>query len=220
MRKNRVVCQRDLRFGKGQGAAAMIQTLTALVIFLFPLAYSPGPGNLFFAANGARFGFRATLRASAGYHLATWAVTALIGLGLLGAIAAAPQIFRFVQLAGAGYVFWIAWRMLRAGGRAAEAKARPASFMDGVVLLLLNPKAYVIITLMFTQFLAPGPVDQLVPVLVITTVFTLNNLLAFSLWTVAGEALAMLFARERSARRLNLLFGLMLAGVAIWMAVR
>ena len=55
----------------------MTEPVLALLIFLFPLAYSPGPGNTLFAANGAVFGFRATLPASAGYHLATWAVTGL-----------------------------------------------------------------------------------------------------------------------------------------------
>jgi len=37
------------------------QIAIALLVFLFPLAYSPGPGNIFFATNGARFGFRSTL---------------------------------------------------------------------------------------------------------------------------------------------------------------
>ena len=197
----------------------MIQTLTALVLFLFPLAYSPGPGNLFFAANGARFGFRSTLRATAGYHLATWIVTALIGFGLLGAVEAAPDLFGIIQLAGAGYVLWIAWGMLRAGISTAQRQARRASFVDGVVLLLLNPKAYVIITLMFTQFLAAGPVNHVALVLAITTVFTMNNFIAFTLWTVAGDRLAALFWRETSARRLNLVFGTMLAAVAVWMAL-
>ena len=45
--------------------------IVALIIFLFPLAFSPGPGNMFFAANGARFGFAKTLSANFGYHLAT-----------------------------------------------------------------------------------------------------------------------------------------------------
>ena len=197
----------------------MFQTLTALVIFLFPLAYSPGPGNLFFAANGARFGFRATLGATAGYHLATWGVTAMIGFGLLGALEAAPGAFRAVQWLGAAYVFWIAWGMLRAGTLNKGGKPRPASFMDGVILLLLNPKAYVIITLMFTQFLTPGAVNHMGLVLAITTVFTVNNLVAFSLWTLAGDRLAALFAQDSSARRLNLLFGEMLAAVAVWMAL-
>ena len=197
----------------------MSQTLIALVLFLFPLAYSPGPGNLFFAANGARFGFRSTLRATAGYHLATWFVTALIGFGLLGAVEAAPDLFKIVQLVGAGYVLWIAWCMLRAGISNTHREARRASFVDGVVLLLLNPKAYVIITLMFTQFLAAGPVNHVALVLAITSVFTVNNFIAFTLWTVAGDRLAALFWREKSARRLNFFFGTVLAAVAVWMAL-
>ena len=55
--------------------------IVALIIFLFPLAFSPGPGNMFFAANGARFGFAKTLSANFGYHLATIIVTFLIGFG-------------------------------------------------------------------------------------------------------------------------------------------
>ncbi len=35
--------------------------LAMLLAFLFPLAYRPDPGNMFFAATSARFGVRATL---------------------------------------------------------------------------------------------------------------------------------------------------------------
>ncbi len=53
----------------------------SLIVFLLPLAYSPGPGNMFFAAVGAQSGFGGSLPASAGYHLATFVVTALTGMG-------------------------------------------------------------------------------------------------------------------------------------------
>jgi hypothetical protein len=62
--------------------AAMLQISIALILFLFPLAYSPGPGNMFFAANGARFGFRSTVPSNVGYHVATWIATAAIVLAL------------------------------------------------------------------------------------------------------------------------------------------
>lgn len=55
--------------------------ILTLLIFLFPLAFSPGPGNMFFAASGARFGFKKTLAANIGYHLATIIITLLIGFG-------------------------------------------------------------------------------------------------------------------------------------------
>ncbi|MGR3546870.1 MAG: LysE family transporter, partial [Roseovarius sp.] len=95
--------------------------------------------------------------------------------------------------------------------------ARPASFRDGAVLLLLNPKAYVIIALMFTQFLSVSDTNQTLLVPGITTLFTLNNFVAFTLWTMMGARLGRLFARAGSARALNTAFGVVLGTVALWM---
>lgn len=195
----------------------MLQTTLALIIFLLPLAYSPGPGNMFFAANGARFGFRATIPANVGYHIATWIVTAAIGSGFLAAIDRFPQLFTFLKVVGSLYVLWIAWKMLRAGALQGAEDAKPATFMDGVILLLLNPKAYVIIALMFTQFLDLSNSGMFTSVLLITTIFTLNNLCAFSIWALAGDTIAGCFRSPDSARKLNLIFGTILAAVAIWM---
>ncbi len=144
-----------------------------LLAFLFPLAYSPGPGNMIFAATGARFGLAATLPASLGYHLATWIVTAALGFGFATALAQAPLMYSLLKWAGAGYVLWLAFGIWRAGAVAQGAQARPMGARDGAVLLLLNPKAYVIIVLMFSQFL--GPMSQAAGVLWITTVFTLKR---------------------------------------------
>jgi threonine/homoserine/homoserine lactone efflux protein len=193
--------------------------MIALLVFLFPLAYSPGPGNMFFAANGARFGVRATLPVSAGYHLATWIVTAAIGLGFATALERAPGLFLAIRWAGSAYVFYLAWKLFRAGAVEADEAARPAGFADGVVLLVLNPKAYVIIALMFGQFLEGAGQSHLASVIWITTVFTLNNLLAFTVWTVIGEKIAAQFRDEGHAHRMNRAFGLVLAGVAVWMVL-
>ncbi len=195
----------------------MTEPVLALLIFLFPLAYSPGPGNMLFAANGAVFGFRATLPASAGYHLATWAVTLGLGLGLMGLLEAWPMLFPALKAGGAVYVLRLAVKLWRAGSAKTTQEARPASFVDGVMLLLLNPKAYIIIALMFAQFLSPAETDVLAAVLLITTVFTLNNLVAFSTWTLIGDRLARAFRDDQSAVWLNRGFAAVLPGVAVWM---
>nr|WP_321481409.1 LysE family translocator [uncultured Cohaesibacter sp.] len=198
----------------------MLQTIPALILFLLPLAYSPGPGNMFFAANGARFGFRSTVPANAGYHIATWAVTAAIGLGFIVALDEYPTLFVALKLAGSLYVLWIAWKMFKSGTLQQQETARPVSFWDGVVLLLLNPKAYVIIALMFTQFLDQSESGWLSEVILITTIFTLNNLIAFSLWALAGDRIADYFRAPSSARILNITFSTALAIVAVWMALQ
>ena len=200
-----------------------LQSSLALILFLLPLAYSPGPGNLFFAANGACFGFRATLAANLGYHLATWIVTFAIGMGFAAILVQGPGLFAALKWAGGAYMLVLAGRMIRAGATKNAPPPRPAGFADGAALLILNPKAYAIIALMFSQFPgqsgahdAPATADAWV-IGWIAMVFTLNNLLAFVLWTLAGDRLAGLFANAVAARRLNLLFGALMAGAALWM---
>ncbi len=198
----------------------MLNTTLSLIVFLFPLAYSPGPGNMFFAAIGARFGTVASLPASAGYHAATWIVTLAIGAGFAGLASTGPAAFTVLKYAGSAYVLWLGWTFLRAGASDARTEPRRAGVIDGAALLVLNPKAYVIIALMFTQFLPQGAPDYPKLLVLITTVFTLNNLLAFLVWTVLGDALARMFRSQAQARALNVVFGAMLVGVALWMLLR
>lgn len=195
----------------------MVVFVATLLVFLFPLAFSPGPGNMFFATMGARFGFAATLRANTGYHLATFGVTLLIGLGLISVLEPGSRVFTALKTAGGIYVLWLAFTLARAGRQNEQTVADETGFATGAMLLVLNPKAYVIILLMFTQFADAGPADLTARVVLITLLFTLNNLLAFSLWALAGDALGRLFRSETAAWWLNLAFAGVLAGVGLWM---
>lgn len=195
----------------------MTETTLSLIVFLFPLAYSPGPGNMVFAAIGARFGLRAALPALAGYHLATWLVTVAIGIGFAAAVTRFPAAFDILQPLGAAFVLWLAWKLFHAGATDTVVNARPAGFLAGSLLLLLNPKAYLIIMLMFTQFLPPENGFRLASVLFISTIFTVNNLIAFMAWAAVGDRLARRFRDAGQARAMNRVFGTVLALVAVWM---
>jgi threonine/homoserine/homoserine lactone efflux protein len=198
----------------------MPEPTLALILFLLPLAYSPGPGNLFFAAIGARFGLRAALPAMTGYHLATFALTAAIGLGFAGLARLAPAALEVMRYAGAAYVLWLALLFLRAGAHQDGAGPGPARALDGAILLVLNPKAWLIIALMFTQFLPAHAGGGASVVLWITAIFTVNNLVAFIVWTVAGDLLTRRFRSGTPAKGRNAAFALMLASVALWMLLR
>jgi threonine/homoserine/homoserine lactone efflux protein len=205
-----------------------VDATIALLVFLFPLAYSPGPGNAFFAVIGASSGFRAAARALVGYHVATLAVTALIGVGIGAALLGNPVVAPIIAAAGALYVLWLAFTFVRStrrdaptSGERSDAETVPKSrigFWAGVLVLVLNPKAYSIIAVMFAQFLQPPSNDDIGTVLMITLIFTINNLVAFIMWTLLGRALTALFRGERAQRWINDIFAAMLVGVAIWMA--
>ncbi|NKW78992.1 LysE family translocator [Rhodobacteraceae bacterium R_SAG7] len=188
-----------------------------LMIFLAPLAYSPGPGNLFFAAAAARLGLRATLLALAGYHIATLIITLAIGMGGFAALAQRPMAFEIIKTTGAAYVLWLAWRFFRATPIERDQPQSTVRFSDGVWLLLLNPKAYVIISLMFSQFLSLDAEHRWHEIWIISLVFTLNNLLAFTVWLLAGTQLRRIFCHSVQARGINTAFACLLVGIAIWM---
>ncbi|MEV6796597.1 LysE family translocator [Streptomyces sp. NPDC051320] len=197
--------------------------LIALLVFLFPLAYSPGPGNAFFAAIGATRGLRATVPALAGYHVATFVVTTVIGIGTGVAILEHPVFAKVLSAVGSLYVLWLAVTFIRAARAKGEdttdaAPMQRIGFWDGAIVLLMNPKAYYIIAVMFMQFLAPSASGNATAVLVITAVFTLNNLAAFIVWALGGRALATLFRSELAKRWIDYLFASTLLGVAVWMA--
>lgn len=197
------------------------QTLAAFVLFLVPLAYSPGPGNAFFAAIGASSGVRASLPALAGYHLATLVVTFAIGVGLGAAILSNRPLGVVLGVAGSLYVAWLGISFLRSalaprGDHAPQSARRGIGFRDGAVVLLLNPKAYYIIGLVFTQYLTANA-DRIGQVAALTVVFTLNNLIAFIVWTIAGAALTRVFRGEWAGRWIDAGFGVILIGVGVWM---
>lgn len=182
--------------------------IAALLIFLFPLAYSPGPGNMAFAATGAQVGLRGALPALTGYHLATLGVTAAVGLGLEHAGAVLPMLLPTLRWFGIAYILWLALRLARAPFAAPGRGTAVLSARMGALLLVLNPKAWLIILTMFTQF-PENPLRT-------TVIFTLNNLVAFLFWGLAGQVLGRLFSNPRAARILNLILAAMLAGSALW----
>ncbi len=198
----------------------MIELSIQLILFLFPLAFSPGPGNLFFAAYGARFGFASTLSANAGYHVTTWIVTVAIGSGFGLVAKELPNFLVAIKYIGSAYVFYLAWLLFNADKAQGQAEPRKANFVDGAILLIFNPKAYLIIALMFTQFSGASTSLNIWLVFFISTVFTINNFVAFSLWAAFGNVLGAAFRDKTNARRLNMFFGTMLTIVSIWMLTR
>lgn len=188
-------------------------TTLTLLLFLLPLAYSPGPGNLFFAAHGARFGWRKSLRALAGYHAATLVAALAVGSGLL--IVAGPDTSRLLLWAGTGYMMWLALRLWHASTLPRQTSADHAGVWDGAALLALNPKAWAIMAALFAQF----PSADWRTVAWVAGVFTLNNAVAFVLWTALGQSLLSRIRNPAHLRHVNQGFAVLLAAVAIWVAV-
>jgi len=107
-------------------------------------------------AGGRKSGFMALAGVAAGgtCHV----IAGVLGISVL--LKLYPAAFRFMLLAGALYIAWIGFSILRSASAFhlhPEARRRSswATFRQGMVTCLLNPKAYLFMLAVFPQFLRP-----------------------------------------------------------------
>ncbi len=166
------------------------QSLLAWTILSIGLVLLPGPDTMLVAGHAARRGFRAGMAAIGGIQLGGLFYMALCGFGFLSVLNAVPGLFMVVKIAGAIYLLWLGFQMLRGAVRpapAGEQKVMPAGapFRQGFVSTVLNPKVAVFFLAALPQFVGTGPNAPLHGVLLIAIVYALGLV-----WCMALAALA------------------------------
>ena len=202
--------------------AAWLGVMTVMVV-------TPGPANLFAIATGARRGRRAVLAAVAGMNLATLVWIAASGLGLAALAISLPAAFRVLALVGAVYVAWLGLRALwaAAGVQPTVGAADPAlgpgmnraSFRQGFLIQLSNPKALLFTTVILPPFLDPArPIPAQIVVLAGTTV--LGDIVAMTAYGFGGATLAQRMNEPCFRRGFSVFTGLLLLTAALLIGLR
>ncbi|MFT3817842.1 MAG: LysE family translocator [Rubrivivax sp.] len=138
--------------------------LWPFALLVLGIVVLPGMDMAFVAASALVDGRRAGLAAVAGLVIggALHMALAVAGLGLL--LRAAPAAFNALLLAGAGYVAWMGWSLLRRPGALLDIEAggshshghgrgRGRTLLRATATCLMNPKAYVFMLAVLPQFL-------------------------------------------------------------------
>ena len=187
----------------------------------------PGPNSIFVLSVGARRGVRAGYTAAGGVFLGDTVLMTLSAAGVASLLRAYPPLFLVIKYAGAAYLFWVgfgiirgAWRKVRgrpapvAGAASAEIQggAGTASaevqggagaadlrhpFRRAVVISLLNPKAILFFVSFFIQFVQPGYPHPAVSFLVLGAVVQFFSSLYLTALIFGGKFLAGQFRRRR-----------------------
>ncbi|GAB2512151.1 LysE family translocator [Paramicrobacterium agarici] len=188
------------------------------------MVLTPGPNMIYLVSRSISQGTRAAMIALAGTAVGFFAYLAAAALGLATLFAAVPAAFVVVKIAGAIYLAYLAWHMLKPGGRSAFdpvaiAPVRPLRlFGMGLITNLLNPKIAVLYAALLPQFINPaqtiwvqflilGGVQIVIGVVV-------NGLIAAS----AGRLSRFLRTRPVAMRLQGWLSGTLLAGFAVKLA--
>jgi threonine/homoserine/homoserine lactone efflux protein len=172
--------------------------MIAFCLAVLLLLITPGPGVLSTAGVGAAFGFRAGLHYVTGLWIGTNLV-ALIVVSGLAAIILANDWARYVLLIlSTVYLFYLAIRIACAGRRIAfiSASTKPG-LRAGLLLQLINPKAYAVNLTWFSGFvLLPQSLwlETLLKFLIINLTWIPIHLL----WLMAGNSVNQLDLSPRT----------------------
>jgi threonine/homoserine/homoserine lactone efflux protein len=193
----------------------------AYVAACIVLVIVPGPTVTLIVANSLKYGTRAGLINIAGTQLGLALCIGIVLFGLASLIAALGWWFDVVRLAGAAYLVWLGWKLLRSSGSldTPESAPRPHGgfFLQGFMVLMSNPKALVLFGAFFPQFIDPkGDYVSQVGLLGVTAMVT--ALVFDGLYAVlAGRAGAVL--TRRRVRLVSQASGLCLIGGGVWLAL-
>jgi threonine/homoserine/homoserine lactone efflux protein len=185
------------------------------------LVIVPGPTVTLIVANSLKHGTRAGLLNVAGTQAGLAIMIVIAGIGLSSVIAALGHWFEWLRLAGAAYLIWLGWKMLRTAGAGIESAAlakppRGGFFLQGALVALSNPKMMLFFGAFFPQFLDPAR-DH-------ATQIAIMGATALAFAALSDGTYAMLSGRaghllsQRRVRMMSKFSGSLLIGGGLWLA--
>jgi threonine/homoserine/homoserine lactone efflux protein len=199
--------------------------LVALGGVVLLAAMSPGPDFVIVTRNAMLAGRRAGMACAAGIAAGVFAWAIVTALGIAGLLAASAVAYTIVKLAGAAYLVLLGIRALLAARRGGyeepavsgrRATGALASFRQGLVTNLLNPKVAVFFTALLPQFLPPSAtvIDNLLLAGLAATV----TLVWFVVLTNVVNALRRFLTANRVRRTIDAVMGTLLVGLGLRIA--
>ena len=198
-----------------------LEIYLAYVLACLLITIVPGPTVTVIVANSLAHGTRAGLLNVAGTQLGLALMMGTLIVGLSSVIEAMGWLFDWLRIAGALYLVWLGWKLIRSPDMEISLKSqsipRGGFFAQGLLVLLANPKALLWFGAFIPQFVDPKGNYVAQIALLGVTAMAVAALTDGAYAVLTGRAGA-LFSRGR-IRLLSRLGGGFLIGGGIWLAL-
>lgn len=193
----------------------------SLIMFTFAASITPGPNNLMVTASGAAFGFRRTMPHILGIAVGFAVLVSVIAAGLGVVFERWPVVHRVLQVVGASYLLFLAWKIWRAGqvqlqpDDAQGKEARPLTFWQAAAFQWVNPKAWTMAITALSAFTLAPPLHVWSAIAVVVTYFVVC-FPCIGVWTLLGQEMVRWLRSDRARWWFNTsLAGLTVASVVL-----
>ena len=177
-----------------------------MLIFAAAVAFliiTPGPGVLSAAGIGSAFGYRLGVTYVAGLFIGTNAVALAVVTGSAALVLGIPYVREILAAASILYLTYLAVRIALAGSKVAFITSeKPPGVLGGIMLQIINPKAYAVNTTLFTnfEFWPANPIIQVLSKLLIINMIWIPIHIA---WLAAGVTVKRMELSNATQRKIN-----------------
>ncbi|MBR0557295.1 LysE family translocator [Ciceribacter sp. L1K23] len=201
-------------------------TFLAFGLICLGMVLTPGPNMIYLVSRSICQGSLAGLISLGGVALGfvVYMLSSAVGITVL--LLAVPLAFEALKIAGALYLGWLAWQVLKPGGRSPfqvrDLRKDPPRrlFVMGLVTSLLNPKVAVLYLSLLPQFLDPSRGSVFLQSIVLGfTQITISVSVNATIAVMAGTIAIFLARHPFWIVIQRWLMGTVLAGLALRMAL-
>ncbi len=199
-----------------------------LMIFIpasFTLNMSPGPNNILAMNNGVRFGFFQSLIAGGGRIFAFILMIGLTAVGLSALLTTSEFVFHLIKYLGAFYLIYLGIKIWRSPVDVKhdlpidkQTNALSQLIRQEFLVAIGNPKAILIFTAFFPQFMTPE-LPSFPQFAVIGGTFLTLETIAIGIYAISGRQLGAFIQSNPGRRLLNRLSGGILMGAGAILAM-
>ncbi len=161
----------------------MYPDISALAIFLFVGAFSPGPNNLLASYSGFNFGIKKTLPLVYGVTFGFPIVLIAVNSGLSIIFNKFPMFQEILKILGSGFLIYMAYKIAFSNKSDEKEIKNPAKFFNMIIFQFINPKAVLIAIITVSTFISQNEnfVRDSIIVISFAIFFSFTSIMSWSL---------------------------------------
>lgn len=200
----------------------MIEALISFSIATLALAVAPGPDNIYVLTQSLANGAKSGIATTAGLISGCIVHTTLLAFGVSAIITASENLFYYIKILGACYLFYLAYKVFKADTAISVSGNAPAKsyfglYKIGVIMNLLNPKVMIFFLAFFPGFLWNKEENTILQFYVLGVLFMVISFLVFSVIALmAGRISGVISKTKRVGLFLKWLQIIVFVGIGLY----
>ena len=187
----------------------MYSDLTALMIFMFVAAFTPGPNNLLSSYSGFNFGVKKTLPLIYGVTFGFPILLIAINFGLIIIFKKYPTLQEVIKILGSGFLIYLAYKVALSKKSKDKQIKNPAKFFNMLIFQFINPKAVLFAIIMVSTFISTNEnfIRDTIVVVSAAIIFSFTSIFS---WCLLGKFLKKFATNDKFIQAFNYVMSFLL----------